>query len=111
MSQRIFVTCRSNHDPIIVGNLACEALLGRKFIYDKDYIRSAGNFENTHNPTKCQVLIDCAVADADPKTKIPLTCYKADSNGDQIILSCVGSSPMLYTYLQKNYAWGRRGAA
>lgn len=84
MSKRIFVTCRSNHDPIVVGNLACEALLQRTFIDGIDYIRSAGSFENVHSPTKCQVLVDCAVADRDLISKVPLICYKATSDGDQM---------------------------
>jgi hypothetical protein len=63
MAQRIFVTCRSNHDPIAIGHLACQVYLGRGFSYEEDYIRWAGKFdEHTSQPTKCQVLIDCAGA-------------------------------------------------
>lgn len=44
MAQRIFVSCRSNHDPIDIGNLACQTLLGRNYLYEDDYLRFIGDF-------------------------------------------------------------------
>jgi hypothetical protein len=83
MAQRIFVTCQSNHDPVIVGSLACEALLGRKYEYGTDYIRWVGNFGNERGHTKCQVLIDCNIAER-KSSEVPLKCYKTTSGGSQM---------------------------
>jgi hypothetical protein len=84
MVQRIFVSCRSNHDPIDIGHLACQTLLGRSYTYEKDYIRWAGQFGNKQNPTKCHVLIDCAVTEYNPDNEIPFLCYKVTSDGDRL---------------------------
>lgn len=83
MSQRIFITCRSNHDPIAVGKLACETKLGRDFDCKVDYIRWAGTFDETHspNPRKCQVLIDCNFAQSASAEGVPLSCYNISSEG------------------------------
>jgi hypothetical protein len=83
MSQRIFVSCRSNHDPIAIGNLACQNFLKRAYSYDQDYIRWAGIFDNSKTqPTKCHVLIDCAFKNHDGVTEISLVCYKAISKDE-----------------------------
>lgn len=125
MAQRIYILCRSNHDPITFGSLACETLLGRKHTHETDYIRWAGNSENTQNPTKCHVLVDCSVDDRDPGTKIHLLCCKASFSGIRCkkncpvihislkkksrIISKFDISPMLYQRLKTDYAWDRRG--
>jgi hypothetical protein len=61
MAQRVFISCRSHHDPIVVANLACSDLIDRAYTPKIDYMRWAGNFNNTQNRTKCQVLVDCRI--------------------------------------------------
>ncbi|KAL6410166.1 phosphotransferase enzyme family protein [Ilyonectria robusta] len=125
MAQRVYVLCRSNHDPITVGSLACETLLGRKYTHETDYIRWAGNFENTQNPTKCHVLVDCSVDDRDPGTKIPLICCKASLSGNQILIaertsipiprvlaySCNETADPLSTFIIMEYVGGEKLSA
>ena len=79
MAHRIFITCQSDQDPVIVGTLACEALLGRKYEYEKDYIRWVGKFGDERGVTRCQVLIDCNVAERKLSAAVPLKCYKTTS--------------------------------
>jgi hypothetical protein len=81
MAQRIFITCRSHHDPIEVGHLACQALLGRGYNATKDYIRWAGSFEDKHTLRKCQVLVDCNVSEASMASEVPLTWYNINAGG------------------------------
>jgi hypothetical protein len=83
MAQRIFISCRSDHDPIAIGNLACQTHLKRPYSYAEDYIRWAGAFnESNTQSTKCHVLLDCATASHDGVTEIPLVCYKATSKNE-----------------------------
>lgn len=83
MSQRIFITCRSNHDPIAVGEVACQKQMGRDYDYKVDFIRWAGTFDvaDNPNPRKCQVLVDCNIAHSASAEGIPLSCYKVSSEG------------------------------
>ncbi|UPX17851.1 uncharacterized protein EKO05_0008178 [Ascochyta rabiei] len=107
MSRRILILCRSNHDPVAIGDLACKTLLKRAYSYDKDYIRWAGIFdESKTQPTKCHVILDCDVASHDGVTEIPLVCYKAISK-DQ--LTSVIPPKDLPHRIRAGYAWGRRG--
>lgn len=83
MSQRIFITCRSNHDPLAVGKLACQTKLGGDFDCKVDYIRWAVIFDETHNPNpkKCHVLVDSNFAQSASAEGVPLSCYNVSSEG------------------------------
>jgi hypothetical protein len=84
MSHRIFVMCRSNHDPIEIANLACQNLLRRKYNHESDYVRCAGKFESAQENRKCQVLVDCSVGKREVGKGIPLVCYQAISKDAQM---------------------------
>jgi hypothetical protein len=84
MAQRIFIACRSNHDPITIANLACQQLLSRNYSSDLDYVRWAGKFGDIQNSTKCQVLVDCDAAQRDPGKGISLFCYTTNSKDNQM---------------------------
>jgi hypothetical protein len=85
MAQRIFIKCRSNHDPINIGGLACQQQLGRPFNPDIDHIRWAGNFEPAEHPRKCQVLVDSNVNLSDGEVPQPkFACYEASTKQGEV---------------------------
>jgi hypothetical protein len=84
MAQRIFITCRSNHDPLAVGKLACQTQIGRVYDHKVDFLRWAGTFDIAQNPRKCQVLVDCDSAQYASATEIQLSCYQVSSNGGEM---------------------------
>lgn len=75
MAQRIFVSCRTNHDEMTVANLACTVTIGRSYDPTKDVLRYTGQSNATQNPTKRQVLVDCNVTGNTIPTEVKLTCY------------------------------------
>lgn len=85
MAQRILILCRSNHDPIEIGHLACRTLLGRPYSSKVDYIRWAGEFDDLKAGRKCQVLVDCNVSERDSSRKVPLTGYSVTDSGDEML--------------------------
>jgi hypothetical protein len=81
MSQRIFVSCRSNLDPVSLADLACQTQLKRALSSDEEYIRWTGLFDASKDePNKCRILIDCAVKSHEGKYK-----YHQQVNADIVI--------------------------
>jgi hypothetical protein len=80
MAQRIFIACRSNHDPLTVARLACQKQLGREYDPDEDFVRWAGAFDQPQSARKCQVLVDCSAIRNPVPTEITLSCYSVNTD-------------------------------
>jgi hypothetical protein len=76
MTCRNLILCRSNHDRIEVGRLACRSLLNRDYDPKLDYHSEA--------EIKSQVLVDCNVSSRDPGQNVPLVGYKVEGMGEKM---------------------------